>query len=59
VVEEHHVVVHDAPVVVEEHIVPFPGRKLIDLHDLDNPNREIAACRSPIAAALWSVTSAT
>jgi len=42
VVEEHHVVVHDAPVVVEEHAVPFPDRRLIDLHDLDNPDREIA-----------------
>jgi len=43
VVEEHHVIVHDAPAVVtEEHIVPFPGRALIDLRDIDNPDREIA-----------------
>ena len=49
VVEEHHVVVHDAPVVVEErapvvveeHAVPFPGRNLVDLHDLANPDRDI------------------
>jgi len=42
VVEEHHVIVHDAPVITEEHIVPFPGRALIDLRDIDNPDREIA-----------------
>ena len=42
VVEEHQVIVHDAPAVVtEEHIVPFPGRGLIDLRDIDNPDREI------------------
>jgi len=41
VVEEHHVIVHDAPVVVEEHAVPFPGRNLVDLHDLANPDRDV------------------
>jgi len=39
IVEEHHVVVeHPAVVTVEP---GFPGRPLVDLNDLDNPDREI------------------
>ena len=40
VIEEHHVIV-DRPAVVTV-APPFPGRPLIDLHDVRNPDREIA-----------------
>jgi len=40
IVEEHHVVVDEPAVVTVE--PPFPGRPLVDLNDLDNPDREIS-----------------
>jgi len=40
IVEEHHVIIEEPAVVTVE--PRFPGRPLVDLNDLDNPDREIA-----------------